>query len=279
MGLNNNMGSNSLESSFMSNADYTAQGIGGIGDIGLGIYNVVQGTRAAKQAKADLATALGNRPDLSPSTAFADAERNAYSKKMLNMQRQSLQRNLASGIQAASADPRALAASLSGMQRGAAVAEQQAMGAQAQMQMQATLRRGAAEQQSTQMMENRSQADIARESQNLASAQQAIGTGIGQSFSGLGSLAGGMAGGGFGKAAAGIFGAEKGAKVPKTPGKFSHESNPIDIVRGGAKVGEMTGGEYILNPKQASDIKSVVASGDKAKLHSYMKSLIKKFEK
>jgi hypothetical protein len=279
MGLNNNMGSNSSESSFMSNADYTAQGIGGLGDIGLGIYNVVQGTRAAKQAKADLATALGNRPDLSPSTAFADAERNAYSKKMLNMQRQSLQRNLASGIQAASADPRALAASLSGMQRGAAMAEQQAMGAQAQMQMQATLRRGEAEQRSTEMMENRSQGDITRESQNLASARQAIGEGIGGIAGGLGSIAGGMAGGGFGTAAAGLFGAEKGAKVPKTPGKFSHESNPIDIVRDGAKVGEMTGGEYILNPKQASDIKSVVASGDKAKLHSYMKSLIKKFEK
>ncbi len=279
MGDNNNMGSNSSGSSFMSNADYTAQGIGGIGDIGLGIYNVVQGTRAAKQAKADLATALGNRPDLSPSTAFADAERNAYSKKMLNMQRQSLQRNLASGIQAASADPRALAASLSGMQRGAAMAEQQAMGAQAQMQMQATMKRGEAEQMATRLKENRSQGDITRESQNLASARQAIGTGIGQSFSGLGSLAGGMAGGGFGTAAAGLFGAEKGAKVPKTPGKFSHESNPIDIVRDGDKVGEMTGGEYILNPKQASDIKSVVASGDKAKLHSYMKSLIKKFEK
>ena len=252
MGDNNNTGSNSLGSSFMSNADYTAQGVGGLGDIGLGIYNIVQGNKAAKQARADLATALGNRPDLSPSTAFADAERNAYSKKMLNMQRQSLQRNLASGIQAASADPRALAASLTGMQRGAAMAEQQAMG---------------------------EQGDITRESQNLASARQAMGQGIGQIAGGLGSVAGGMAGGGFGKAAAGIFGAEKGAKVPKTPGKFSHESNPIDIVRGGAKVGEMTGGEYILNPKQASDIKSVVASGDKAKLHSYMKSLIKKFEK
>lgn len=278
MGLNNNTGSNSSESSFMSNADYTAQGIGGIGDIGLGIYNIVQGNRAAKQAKADLATALGNRPDLSPSTAFADAERNAYSKKMLNMQRQSLQRNLASGIQAASADPRALAASLTGMQRGAAMAEQQAMQAQAQQQMQATMKRGEAEQMSTRLKEVRSQGDITRESQNLASARQAMGQGIGQIAGGLGSVAGGMAGGGFGQAAMGLFGAE-GAKVPKTPGKFSHESNPIDIVRDGAKVGEMTGGEYILNPKQASDIKSVVASGDKAKLHSYMKSLIKKFEK
>ena len=279
MGLNNNTDSNSLGSSIMSNADYTAQGIGGIGDLGLGIYNIVQGNRAAKQARADLATALGNRPDLSPSTAFADAERNAYSKKMLNMQRQSLQRNLASGIQAASADPRALAASLTGMQRGAAMAEQQAMQAQAQQQMQATMKRGEAEQMATRLKENRSQGDITRESQNLASARQAIGQGIGQAFGGLGSMAGGMAGGGFGKAAMGLFGAKEGAKVPKTPGKFSHESNPIDIVRDGAKVGEMTGGEYILNPKQASDIKSVVASGDKAKLHSYMKSLIKKFEK
>ena len=279
MGLNNNTGSNSLGGSIMSNADYTAQGIGGIGDLGLGIYNVVQGSRAAKQAKADLATALGNRPDLSPSAAFADAERNAYSKKMLNMQRQSLQRNLASGIQAASADPRALAASLTGMQRGAAMAEQQAMGAQAQMKMQATMKRGEAEQMATRLKENRSQGDITRESQNLASARQAMGQGIGQIAGGLGSMAGGMAGGGFGQAAMGLFGAKEGAKVPKTPGKFSHESNPIDIVRDGSKVGEMTGGEYILNPKQASDIKSVVASGDKAKLHSYMKSLIKKFEK
>lgn len=263
------------DNNFIQNADLLATGVGGLGDIGLGIYNVVQGSRAAKQAKADLATAMGNRPDLSPSTAFADAERNAYSKKMLNMQRQSLQRNLASGIQAASADPRALAASLTGMQRGAAMAEQQAMGAQAQQQMQATLRRGAAEQRSKEMMENRSQSDITRESTNLRSAQQAIGEGIGGIASGAGSVAGSV----YGLNAAGFFNQGGKAKVPKTPGKFSHESNPIDIVRDGAKVGEMTGGEYILNPKQASDIKSVVASGDKAKLHSYMKSLIKKFEK
>jgi hypothetical protein len=127
----------------------------------------------------------------------------------------------------------------------------------------------------TNLKEKRSQGDIARESQNLAFAQQAIGEGIGGIASGVGSVAGSV----YGLNAGGFFGAEKGAKVPKTPGKFSHESNPIDIVRDGDKVGEMTGGEYILNPKQASDIKSVVASGDKAKLHSYMKSLIKKFEK
>lgn len=250
--------------------DYLAQGIGGIGDIGLGIYNIVQGSRAAKQAKADLATAMANRPDLSPSTAFADAERQAYSKKMLNMQRQSLQRNLAQGVGAASADPRVLAASLQGMQRQAALGEQQAMQAQAQQQMQATLRRGQAEQQATRMMEARSQGDIQRESQNLASARQAIGAGVGQAAGGLGSAVGGFAG---------YFSGKDGAKVPKTPGEFSHKTNPIDIVRDGAKVGEMTGGEYIFNPTQVEKIKGHVSSGNKESLHKYMKSLIKKFEK
>jgi len=35
-----------------------------------------------------------------------------------------------------------------------------------------------------------------------------------------------------------------------TPGEFSHESNPIDMMKDGAKIGEMTGGEAILNPEQ-----------------------------
>lgn len=73
--------------------------------------------------------------------------------------------------------------------------------------------------------------------------------------------------------------AEKGAAIKKTPGEFSHKKNPIDIVRNGSKIAEMTGGEYIFNPKQMAAIKSLVGSEDKSKLHSYMKQLIKTFEK
>ena len=40
----------------------------------------------------------------------------------------------------------------------------------------------------------------------------------------------------------------------KTPGEFSHESNPLDVMQGGAKVAEMTGGEYVINPDQAKKI-------------------------
>ena len=67
--------------------------------------------------------------------------------------------------------------------------------------------------------------------------------------------------------------------VVKTPGQFSHDKNPIDIVKDGAKIGEMTGGEYVFNPNQMSKIKGHVASGDKEALHRYVKGLIKKFEK
>lgn len=55
-----------------------------------------------------------------------------------------------------------------------------------------------------------------------------------------------------------------------TSGSFSHSSNPIDIVQDGVKVGEATGGEYILNPEQAARLK---------KESSYARKLFKQFEK
>lgn len=55
-----------------------------------------------------------------------------------------------------------------------------------------------------------------------------------------------------------------------TDGEFNHATNPIDIVQNGIKVGEATGNEYILNPKQAAAI---------ANESSYAKKLFKRFEK
>lgn len=55
-----------------------------------------------------------------------------------------------------------------------------------------------------------------------------------------------------------------------TDGKFSHKTNPIDIVRGGKKIGEMTGGEVILNPEQQKKL---------SKESAYFRSLLKKFNK
>lgn len=70
----------------------------------------------------------------------------------------------------------------------------------------------------------------------------------------VGNILGGAVNTGIGIASGGM--AANGAKVQKTPGEFSHRTNPIDIMKDGAKVGEMTGGEYIINPEQANSIKS-----------------------
>lgn len=55
-----------------------------------------------------------------------------------------------------------------------------------------------------------------------------------------------------------------------TNGEFNHDTNPIDIVQNGVKVGEATGEEYIINPKQASRI---------AEQSTFARKLFKRFEK
>ena len=63
--------------------------------------------------------------------------------------------------------------------------------------------------------------------------------------------------------------------VQKTPGEFSHDDNPIDIVQEGAKIGEMTGGEYIFNPKQAEEMRKLSEEGD-TELHEFVRNLLNK---
>lgn len=55
-----------------------------------------------------------------------------------------------------------------------------------------------------------------------------------------------------------------------TGGKFDHKTNPIDIVKKGQKIGEMTGGEVILNPAQQQKL---------SKESVYFRQLLKKFNK
>jgi hypothetical protein len=55
-----------------------------------------------------------------------------------------------------------------------------------------------------------------------------------------------------------------------TGGKFDHKTNPIDIIQQGRKIGEMTGGEVILNPAQQKKL---------SKESAYFRQLLKKFNK
>jgi len=107
----------------------------------------------------------------------------------------------------------------------------------------------------------------AQEAINQAQIQQAGAgwTAAGQITSGLGDIAG-------------AFMAEDGAKVQETPGPFSHKINPIDIMRDGAKIGEMTGGETILNPEQTGKIETLASKGN-SDLHRYVRKLFAKFDR
>lgn len=60
-----------------------------------------------------------------------------------------------------------------------------------------------------------------------------------------------------------------GEKGMITPGEFSHETNPIDMIADGKKVGELTGGEVVLNPDQEKAV---------AKESPYFRALLKKFK-
>lgn len=70
-------------------------------------------------------------------------------------------------------------------------------------------------------------------------------------------------------------GGEVDEPVEKTPGEFDHDDNPIDIMQEGAKIGEMTGGEYIFNPEQAAEMRKLSEEGD-SELHQFIRNLLSK---
>jgi hypothetical protein len=67
----------------------------------------------------------------------------------------------------------------------------------------------------------------------------------------------------------------KGGKAMKTPGDFSHKTNPIDVIKGGKKIAEMTGGEYIFNPKQSQKLRNLAEDGTST-LHKFVRELLSK---
>ena len=68
---------------------------------------------------------------------------------------------------------------------------------------------------------------------------------------------------------------EAGGKAMKTPGAFSHKANPIDVIKDGKKIAEMTGGEYIFNPKQSEKLRNLSGDGNSA-LHKFVRDLLSK---
>ena len=120
--------------------------------------------------------------------------------------------------------------------------------------------------------------DAARQALFGAGEQAAtLGSGLYESMKGL-SKPDGTTTEGLADAGSLVLGVQKnGGRVKKTPGQFSHQNNPIDIVRKGKKIGEMTGGEYVLNPAQAAKIQSLAGAQKKEALARYVNGLFKQF--
>ena len=244
-------------------ASRIAAGVGGIGDLGVGVYNIIDGIKQSKQSKAEFERLRKTAPVLTTPSQFYEAQKMAYDSRLVELQRDAVARNVSQSLQTVGQlGGRAALGAVSGLQTGADRAMQQVGLDVAQQRMAATTQLGAARERETAMKESRYRMDLGNEQDRYASARAGVGQGIGQAVGGLANVAA-------------MF--VKDGGVIKTPGSFSHAKNPIDIVKSGAKIGEMTGGEYIFNPKQMEKIKTFVATDDKSKLHSYVKSLIRKF--
>jgi len=67
-------------------------------------------------------------------------------------------------------------------------------------------------------------------------------------------------------------------RVKKTPGEFSHDTNPLTVVdKNGADTGiELTGGELVFNPSQSKSIQKFIKERDESGLFRFMKDLLNK---
>ena len=64
-----------------------------------------------------------------------------------------------------------------------------------------------------------------------------------------------------------------------SPGEESHEKNPIDMVQDGMKIGELTGGEFIMPSKDADKVSEFLKEGDSEALFMLMDKLVTKWKK
>jgi hypothetical protein len=262
-----------------SNLQKSLPGVAGIigGFIDLGSIKKRMGDQ-----EGNLASALGKQ-----SKYMRDLESGRYDPVVAQAERDlamaGIQKPDTSGIKAStqtalgalSADPRALAANIGSLTMNQARAEQQVQNQATQQSLAAQAniasRMADVENQKRQsrgqlgfMGYNRALQDEATAQSNIQQLKEdktgawanIVGSGLQSAFPFLG---------------------EEGAVV-KTPGEFSHSKNPIDMVaKNGEKIGEVTGGEYIINPEQSDQIegsyekiKNLIESGRTPNMNEMM---------
>ena len=247
----------------------------GVGQIVGGVMNITQGVRALKDvninaAQAAVDAAYATRPGLGTPSEFYQMQKEAYDQRLVAMRLEDINRGLATNVAAAQQfGARGLGSTLAATAQ-AQRAQQREVLQQQRLQTSALGALASAREREIQRREQRATFDIGIAFDQLKAeqareqfARQQIAQGIVGTAAGL-------------TRTAVTFGAEQGAKV--TPGEFSHDTNPIDIVQEGTKIGEMTGGEYIFNPQQAGKMAREAKKGN-SPLHKFVRKTLNKFHK
>jgi hypothetical protein len=232
-----------------------AQVAGGIADL-IASNKRIAGQRGyMEQAQQAQAAFEGDVKSGKYDARVAQAQRDLAQAGMRKSDTTPLQEASAGAMKALSSDPRALAGALTGIQRTEASGRMAMQEQDLQRELASKGRLADLEQSAldvnTGFRRNLGYEKFQRNIDAERMAKQNIETLMDRRSDAWTDIAGGVLG-----AAQSAFMpiAEKGAKVQKTPGEFSHKKNPIDIMKDGMKVGEMTGGEYIINPEQADTI-------------------------
>ena len=239
--------------------------IGGAVGAAAGIGQAIYGFSQAKKTKAEMQRLLQGAPKLDLPSAYQEYAQKAQDRAMLRAQTEQINRRLATSTEALSkAGGRAL---LGGLQQSVTAANQAqiaATDAQLQREMQGLQVLGGAQAQNMQMREQRFQMQYGAADAARQAALGNIGAGIATAGKGIVTAASSYEQGDFEN----LFKKKEAKHGMKTEGEFSHETNPIHLVdKNGKKVGEATGGEYIINPKQAAAI---------SKESKYFRNLLKK---
>lgn len=252
--------------------------IGGAAAGVAGVAGIVAGIAGRGKIKDEIAAAnenvnalMNQQPSLSTPSEYYDAVKNAYDQQLLSMRNQDINRALATTTQAASQyGSRGLGAVMGAQQQAQQQLRQEAM-QQQQLQTQAMTNLAQARQMETQLKEARSARDIEYGYDKVALGQAQLARKDQMLASGIQGVL---------NAGASLAGMEKGGEVQKTPGEFSHDRNEMYVVdEDGKSVGiALTGGEYVIAPKDARRLKREADKG-KSPLHKFVRSLVNRFEK
>lgn len=250
----------------------------GAGQVGGGIYNIAAGAKQRREGERlfeqQLEDLRSGKYDLTVSQAqrdVADLARQYGEQAAMTAERRGAAAQQAALFGLRGGDPR-LAGMMPAQTRATEEAVQRAQLAGTGMALTAQQRLAGTEQA---ILTQNEQARRMLEQMQMQRGAAAGEAGRQQQVAGVGQIASLPADLASLYTAAGGFKKEDGGKAPMvTPGEFDHDTNPIDMVaEDGTKVGEVTGGELILNPEQSNTIEELVEKGDADALIMYLRDL------